>query len=178
MATTSQSTGKRTSSSRSAAAKKAAATRAKDAIALLKADHRTVEKLFAQFEKTEDEARREGIVGQIIMELRVHMQIEEEIFYPESREFVEEELTVNEAIVEHQGAKDLMDQLEGMSASEEMYEAKVTVLKEMIEHHVEEEEKEYFPEVEEAGMDTKSVGERLLARKEELTAAGEGRSFK
>lgn len=166
------------SSSRSAAAKKAAATRAKDGINLLKADHRTVEKLFAQFEKTEDDAKREEIVGQIIMELRVHMQLEEEIFYPESREFVEEELTVNEAIVEHQGAKDLMEQLEGMSASDEMYEAKVTVLKEQIEHHVEEEEEEYFPEVEKNGMDTKAVGERMLALKQTLTAAGEGRSFK
>lgn len=166
---TSSSSGKKPATTkRSAAAKKAAATRAKDAVALLKADHRAVEKLFKQFEGTEDPAQRQEIVGQIIMELRVHMTIEEEIFYPESREFVSEELTVNEAIVEHQGAKDLMEQLEGMDPSDEMYEAKVTVLQEQIEHHVEEEEKEYFPEVQKNGMPTKEVGERLMARKAEL----------
>ena len=163
------------STSRSAAAKKAAETRAKDAVALLKADHRKVEDLFKQFEKAkENDERKQQIVSEIIMELRVHTQIEEEIFYPESREYVKEQDTVNEAVVEHQAAKDLMEQLESMDPSDEMYDAKVTVLQEQIEHHVEEEEKEYFPEVQKAGMDTKAIGERMLARKEELMGEMDG----
>jgi hemerythrin superfamily protein len=161
---------KKSSSGRSAAAKKAAATRAKDAINLLKADHRAVEKLFSQFEKAKDEGQKREIAMQICMELRVHTQLEEEIFYPQSREFLKDDDIVNEAIVEHQSAKDLIEQIEGMDAGDEMYEAKVTVLKEMIEHHVEEEEKEYFPEVQKSEMDTKTVGEQLMARKQELMA--------
>jgi hypothetical protein len=104
------------------------------------------------------------------MELRVHTQIEEEIFYPVSREFLKDEEIVNEAVVEHQSAKDLMAQIEGMDPSEQYYDAKVSVLKEMIEHHVEEEEKEYFPEVQKSEMDTKAVGQQMQARKEELMA--------
>jgi len=172
MATTQSS---ETSATRRAAAKKAAATRAKDAIALLKADHRKVEGLFAKYEEAkENESRKQQIFQQIAMELKIHMQLEEEIFYPQSREFVDEEDTVNEAEVEHAAAKDLIAQLEGMAPSDEMYDAKVTVLQEQIEHHVEEEEEEYFPEVKKNGMDTKAVGEQLIARKSELMAETEG----
>jgi len=98
----------------------------------------------------------------------VHTQIEEEIFYPTSREFLKDDDIVNEAIVEHQSAKDLIEQIEAMDASDEMFEAKVTVLKEMIEHHVEEEEKEYFPQVQKTEMDLKAIGEQLAERKGEL----------
>ena len=177
MATTQSSTSssKSKSSSRSAAAKKAAETRAKDAINLLKADHRKVEQLFKDFEKAkEDDGRKQQIAMQICNELKVHTRIEEEIFYPESREFLKDEDIVNEAIVEHQAAKDLIAQIEGMEPSDEMYDAKVTVLQEMIEHHVEEEEKEYFPEVQKSEMDTKAIGERMMARKEELMGRMDG----
>ncbi|MDB5476775.1 MAG: hemerythrin cation binding region [Phenylobacterium sp.] len=164
-----------TPSPRQAAARKAAETRAKDAIALLKADHRKVEGLFAKYEEAKaNDARKQQIFQQIAMELRIHMQLEEEIFYPQSREFVEEEDTVNEAEVEHAAAKDLMAQLEGMSPSDEMYDAKVTVLQEQIEHHVEEEEEEYFPEVKKNGMDTRAVGEEIMARKQELVGRMDG----
>ena len=157
------------SASRKAAAKKAAATRAKDAINLLKADHRKVEGLFARYDEAkEDERRKQAICRQICMELKVHMQIEEEVFYPLSRDYVSDEDTVNEAIVEHQGAKDLIAQLETMQPSDEMYDAKVKVLQEQIEHHVEEEEEEYFPEAKKNGMDTKAVCAELIARKQEL----------
>lgn len=168
MATTQSST------ARGAAAKKAAATRARDAVALLKADHRAVAKLFAQTEKASG-AKKHAIVLTIVSELRVHMAIEEEIFYPASRDFVKDEDTVNEAIVEHQSAKDLMDELEAMKPSDEMYDAKVIVLQEMIEHHVEEEETEYFPEVQKKGMDTKTVGAQMAARKASLQAKADGR---
>jgi iron-sulfur cluster repair protein YtfE (RIC family) len=164
-----------TSDTRKAAARKAAETRAKDAIALLKADHRKVEGLFAKYEEAKaNDGRKQQIFQQIALELKVHMQLEEEIFYPQSREFVEEEDTVNEAEVEHAAAKDLIAQLEGMSPSDEMYDAKVTVLQEQIEHHVEEEEEEYFPEVKKNGMDTKAVGEEIMARKRELMGRMDG----
>ena len=179
MATTATSTSKTakartTSKSKSAgstAKKGASSSRGQQAITLLKADHREVEKLFGQYEKAkEDDARKVQIFRQINLALKVHMQIEEEIFYPTSREFIEDDDTVNEAEVEHQSAKDLMGQLEGMDPADPYYDAKVKVLQEMIEHHVEEEEQEYFPECQESEMDLKAVGEQLKARKQELMA--------
>jgi hemerythrin superfamily protein len=147
-----------------------ASARPDDAVSLLMADHRTVEKLFAQYEKAkEDDAKKQAIFEQISTELKVHMQLEETIFYPASREFVEEQDTVNEAEVEHASAKDVIAQLEAMEPSDEYYDAKVKVLQEMIEHHVEEEETEYFPEVRESAMDLKAVGEQMKAQKAELT---------
>ena len=140
-----------------------------DAIALLKADHRVVEKLFAQFEAAKDEDRKTALADKICMELRIHMQIEEEIFYPVSREFLKNEDIVDEAVVEHAAAKDLMDEIEAMNAGEDLYDAKVKVLSEQIEHHVEEEEEEYFPKVQKTDMDLKAVGARMQARTDELT---------
>jgi hemerythrin superfamily protein len=178
--TTSSSKSKRSaasSKSRSTAKKSSASSRSQDAVALLKADHRAVEKLFGQFEKAGDESRKEQLAEQICMELRVHTQIEEEIFYPASREFLKDDEIVNEAIVEHQAAKDLIAEIEGMDASDEMFDAKVTVLKEMIEHHVEEEEKEYFPQLQKSDMDLKAFGAQLAERKGELmTQMGAGAS--
>ena len=168
---TSKSTSKRSAASaKSRGAKKtgAAAARSQDAVALLKADHRAVEKLFSQFEKAKDEGHKQQIAEQICLELRVHTQIEEEIFYPTSREFLPDDEIVNEAIVEHQAAKDLIDQIEAMSPSDEMFDAKLSVLKEQIEHHVEEEEKEYFPQLQKSDMDLRAVGEQLMTRKTEL----------
>ncbi|CAN7143326.1 hemerythrin domain-containing protein [Phenylobacterium sp. LjRoot225] len=171
MATPIPSTHGKTTTKRSTTASKsktAAASGGKDAVALLKADHRAVEKLFSQYETARSEDRKEQIAQQLCLELRVHMQIEEEIFYPTSREFLKDEDIVNEAIVEHQSAKDLIEQIEGMEPADEMYDAKVTVLQEMIEHHVQEEEKEYFPQTQKTEMDMKAIGEQLAARKEEL----------
>jgi hemerythrin superfamily protein len=143
-------------------------TAQKDAIQLLKADHRAVEKLFRDFEKASGEERKQRLAMQICNELKVHTQIEEEIFYPMSRDNLDDEDLINEAIVEHQAAKDLIEQIEGMDPSDEMFDAKVKVLQEQIEHHVGEEEKEMFPKVQKSDMDLKGVGERLKTRKEEL----------
>lgn len=165
-----QSAKSKSSSSRSAAAKKAAETRASDAINLLKRDHREVEDLFKQFENADDNGRKREIAMRICMELKVHTQIEEEIFYPASREVLDDEEIVNEAVVEHAAAKDLIAEIEASDPSDELYEAKVKVLQEQIEHHVEEEEKEYFPEVQKTDLDTKMLGEQMKARKEELMA--------
>jgi hemerythrin superfamily protein len=170
---------------KSSAARKSAGTRSKstarrtgaaskDAIQLLKADHREVEKLFSQFEKARGDERKMQIARQVCMELRVHTQIEEEIFYPASRDFLKDDEIVNEAIVEHQAAKDLIDEIEGMEATDEMFEAKVTVLQEQIEHHVEEEEKELFPQLQKSDMDLKGIGEQLAMRKGELMAQMQG----
>jgi len=166
---TGKSASKRSSSTKSRASVKATgAARPQDAVALLKADHRAVEKLFGQFERARGEDRKQQIAQQICLELRVHTQIEEEIFYPASREFLQDDEIVNEAVVEHQAAKDLIGEIEGMDPSDEMFDAKVTVLQEQIEHHVEEEEKEYFPQLQKTEMDLKAIGEQLKARKGDL----------
>jgi len=140
-----------------------------DAVTSLMRDHRRVEDLFKQYEAAkDDDAKKQQIFQQINLELKVHTPIEEEIFYPASRAYVDDQETVNEAVVEHQSAKDLMAQLESMEPSDDYYDAKVKVLQEMIEHHVEEEEQEYFPECRRSEMDLKAIGEEMDARKQEL----------
>ncbi|HEX8232334.1 MAG TPA: hemerythrin domain-containing protein [Caulobacteraceae bacterium] len=141
-----------------------------DAIALLKQDHREVEELFSKFEATGGEKTKAKLAAQICLELKVHTQIEEEIFYPRSREEEVEGDLVDEAVVEHQAAKRLIAEIEAGDPGDEMWEAKVKVLKEMVEHHVQEEEKELFPEAKKAGMDMQAIGARLAERKAELTA--------
>jgi len=150
------------------------AGRGQDAVALLKADHREVEKLFGQFEKARDEDRKKALADKICLELKVHTQIEEEIFYPVSREYLDDEDMVDEAVVEHAAAKELIGEIEGMQPSDDLYDAKVTVLQEQIEHHVEEEEKELFPKLKKTEMDMKAVGAQLKARKEELMGQMDG----
>ncbi|WP_309603855.1 hemerythrin domain-containing protein [Phenylobacterium sp.] len=167
MATTTPSTAKRTPIK---TATTSTAGKGPDAIALLKADHRAVEKLFAQFETARDEDRKTALADRICLELRIHMTIEEEIFYPISRDFLKNEDIVDEAVVEHAAARDLMDEIEAMKAGEDLFDAKVKVLGEQIEHHVEEEEEDYFPKVQKTEMDLRAVGARMQARKDELAA--------
>src|SRR5687767_6803552 len=143
-----------------------------DAIALLKRDHRTVEELFAEFEKAGGDGRKQKLATQICLELSVHAQIEEEIFYPACEGKVEEEL-VKEAYVEHDGAKLLIAEIMAGEPSDEFYDSKVKVLQEQIEHHVEEEEKRLeglFSQARKAGLDMDVLGEELAARKQQLTA--------
>ena len=148
------------------------AAQQKDAIALLKDDHRTVEELFAKFEKASGGERKRTIAEQICLELSVHAQIEEEIFYPACEGKVDEDL-LKEAYVEHDGAKLLIAQIMQGGPGDEFYDAKVTVLQEQIEHHVEEEEKRMegmFAQARKAGLDMDALGAELAARKEALTA--------
>jgi hypothetical protein len=149
-----------------------------DAIALLKADHRKVEELFESFEKAHDSARKEKLARQICMELTIHTMIEEEIFYPACAGQVEDDDLVEEAYVEHDGAKVLVSELSNGGPDDEFFDAKVTVLSEMIKHHVKEEEKRsegLFAEAKKAGLDLEGLGERLMQRKQELMAEfGEG----
>ena len=143
-----------------------------DAIALLKQDHRTVEDLFAQFEKASGEGRKQKLAEQICLELSVHAAIEEEIFYPACEGKVDEEL-LNEAYVEHDGAKVLIAEIAaGDGQTDDFFDAKVKVLQEQIEHHVEEEEKRMegmFSQARKAGLDMDALGEQLAQRKAELT---------
>jgi hemerythrin superfamily protein len=148
-----------------------AESREMDAIALLKQDHRTVEELFARFEKASGERRKQKLAEQICLELSVHAQIEEEIFYPACEGKVDDEL-IKEAYVEHDGAKVLIAEILAGEPSDEFYDSKVKVLQEQIEHHVEEEEKRMeglFSQARKAGLDMDSLGEELAARKQHLT---------
>lgn len=148
-----------------------AKTSSADAIALLTEDHKKVQKLFKEFEKLSEEDDDEGkqaLVELICAELTIHATIEEEIFYPAARQAIEEEELLDEAEVEHATAKELIAQLEGMQAGDELYDAKVTVLGEYIDHHVKEEQNEMFPKVKKAKLDLQALGEQMLERKQEL----------
>jgi hemerythrin superfamily protein len=147
-------------------------TKAQDAVALLKEDHRTVEELFAKFEKAGGDRRKKEIAEQICIELSIHAMIEEEIFYPACEGKIEEDL-IKEAYVEHDGAKVLIGQIMRGGPDDEFYDAKVKVLQEQIEHHVEEEEKRLegmFSQARKAGLDMDDLGVQLAARKTELQA--------
>ena len=146
-------------------------TKSQDAIALLKADHRAVEELFEKFEKASGEGRKQTVAEEICLELSVHAQIEEEIFYPACEGKVEEDL-LKESYVEHDGAKLLIGEIMNGGPGDEFYDAKVKVLQEEIEHHVQEEEKRMeglFAQARKAGLDMESLGAELAARKAELT---------
>ena len=149
------------------------ATDQQDAIALLKQDHRTVEELFDKFEKASGDGRKQKLAEEICLELSVHAAIEEEIFYPACEGKVDEEL-LKEAYVEHDGAKVLIADIQaGSGQSDEFFDAKVKVLQEQIEHHVEEEEKRMegmFSQARKAGLDMDALGEQLAQRKAELLA--------
>ena len=145
-------------------------TKKPDAIALLKADHRKVEGLFAKFEKAKDKRTKKALATEICTELTVHTIIEEEIFYPACQKAAEEDLRL-EAYVEHDGAKVLIAEIEGSEPDNEFYDAKVKVLSEQIKHHVKEEEKPgegLFAQARKADLDLDALGEQMAARKEEL----------
>ena len=145
-----------------------AETKTQDALALLKEDHRKVEKLFKDYESAKGEGRKEKLARQISLELTIHTTIEEEIFYPACKGKIDEDL-LKEAYVEHDAAKLLMAEIEaGNGQSDDFFDAKVQVLGEQIEHHVKEEEDELFPEVRKADIDIKALGEQLAERKREL----------
>jgi len=142
-----------------------------DAVALLKADHRKVEDLFAKFEAAKGDGRKQALAEEICMELTIHTKIEEDVFYPACEGKVDEDL-LKEAYVEHDGAKVLIAEIEAGGPDDEFYDAKVKVLSEQIEHHVKEEEQRVegiFAQARKAGLDMDALGEELAARKQELT---------
>lgn len=143
-----------------------------DAIMLLKADHRTVLDLFEQFESARDDDKKLALAQQICTELKVHAQIEEEIFYPAFRGRIDDDL-LDEACVEHDSAKVLINDVMANGAAAEYFEAKVTVLGEEVRHHIKEEERGkegMFAQCRETDVDLVALRDRLMARKEELMA--------
>jgi hemerythrin superfamily protein len=146
-----------------------------DAIALLKADHRQVEQWFSQFEKTNSANKKQQLASNICAALTVHTSIEEEIFYPAFLRATGDQDMHHEAIVEHAGAKTLIAQIQDMSPSDDYFDAKVTVLSEMIKHHVKEEEQPggMFAEAKKSAMDLRALAGQLLARKKQLQSTAE-----
>lgn len=143
-----------------------------DAIALLKADHRKVEALFEQFENATSASKKQNLAQQICMELKIHTQLEEEIFYPALKGKIESDM-LDEAYVEHDGAKVLINDITAGSPADDYYDAKVKVLSEEIKHHVHEEEmpaEGMFAQSRKADVDLVALRDAMLARKQELLA--------
>jgi hemerythrin superfamily protein len=145
-----------------------------DAIQILTSDHEAVKKLFNTYTKLAESngsaEEKAAIAADICMELTVHAQIEEEVFYPAVREAVDDDLMMNEAAVEHGSAKTLIETIIASDPSDEMFDANVIVLSEYINHHVKEEQGDMFPKAKKAKLDMRALGEEIAARKEQLMA--------
>jgi hemerythrin-like domain-containing protein len=152
-------------------------TRSKSASAIdmLKEDHAKVKKAFKEFENLDraDTETCRQVVKTVCEDLKVHTTLEEEIFYPAVRAAIEDEDIMNEAAVEHETAKMLIEQLENSSPDDPQYFATFTVLGEYVMHHVKEEEGEMFPQAKKAELDLDALGEQMKARKEELVGQAE-----
>ena len=142
--------------------------KAQDATTLLRADHKLVNELFAEYEKARSPSKKKELVAQICTELTVHAQIEEEIFYPAVKQALKDKELVPEATVEHSTMKDMIAQIEGIEPDGEMFDAKVQVLSEYVKHHVKEEQTEMFPKAKASSLDMTELGAELAARKMEL----------
>lgn len=159
--------------SKKTASRSSTKTSSEDVIQLLTADHKEVKALFKSYEKLvkdeADDSEKQALAEEICMKLTVHAAVEEEIFYPAAREVLgEDEDLIDEADVEHASAKELIAQIQDSSPAEDLYDAKVKVLGEYIDHHVKEEEGEIFVKAKKAGLDTAALGAECAARKEEL----------
>ena len=146
-------------------------TAPKDAIAMLKADHKKVSGLFADFEKARAATTKKKLVSTICMELSVHAQVEEEVFYQAVKAALKDKELIPEAVVEQATMKALIGQIEGVEPDGEMYDAKVKVLSEYVKHHVKEEHTEMFPKAAKTRLDMVALGAQMAARKSELLAA-------
>jgi hypothetical protein len=135
------------------------------AIDLLEEDHQQVDGFFEEYENLQDASEKESIALKICLALTVHTQIEEEIFYPAARKAIERAELIDEAIVEHASAKQLIAEIEDMEAGDELYDAKVKVLGEQVRHHVEEEEDKLFPEIKSSELDLEALGKKMAERK-------------
>lgn len=136
-----------------------------DAIALLKADHKSIAGLFSDYERTRSIARKKGLVAQICRALGVHAQVEEEIFYPAVKGALKDHFLVPEATVEHACISGLMAQIRDIEPDGEMFDARVRVLSEYVRHHVKEEQDEMFPKARASLLDLRELGTRMAARR-------------
>lgn len=157
-------------------------TQPKDACDLLDDDHKAVKKMFKAYAELAEAPgstkkpaldKKRELANKICFELTVHTQLEEEIFYPPVRKAIKDELLMNEAEVEHEGAKALIAQIQGMDPSDAMFDARVTVLGEYVDHHVKEERTEMFPKARASKVDLVKMRDPLQARRVELTADSE-----
>jgi hemerythrin superfamily protein len=147
-----------------------------NAVQMIRQDHKKVEGLFKKFEQAKKSDAKKRIADQAIQELEVHAKLEEEIFYPAIRKEIGEEELLDEAKKEHQQAKELMRELKTMNGEDDELEEKFSELVEAIQHHVQEEEGEMLPKVEESEMDLADYGEQMSERKKELTKGSQTRS--
>lgn len=167
-------TTKKKTAAKSASGKAKSKTAPTDALALLRADHNAVIELFGKFEKSRRDDQKQKLADQICRELKIHATVEEEIFYPAIRQAQPEKDTddvLNEADVEHDGAKKLIADIEAGQAGDELFDARVKVLSEYIKHHVKEEYSDIFPAARKAGIDLKAMGAQLAERKKQLKTA-------
>jgi len=145
-----------------------------DAVTLLSSDHAEVKQMFEEYrqlvQNDADDDRRGELAGRICSALTVHAEIEEDIFYPALRERLEDDLALDQAEVEHAIARDLVEQIEAMEPDDALFDARVLVLAEYVEHHVQEEESEIFPQAEKSGIDLEELGAELAERRHELRA--------
>lgn len=149
-----------------------------DALQLLMAEHREVKTMFQRYQKLADAGgkgdERMLLASQICVALALHTQVEEEILYPAAREVLgRDEGLVDEAYVEHAGAKTLIAQLKTMTSDQPLFDAKVKVLGEYIDHHVRDEESEFFPKLRRSSLDLEAMGEQMAWRKRQLMAMPE-----
>ena len=143
-------------------------SKVQDAIALLRADHKLVSALFAEYEKARSTSKKKMLVSHICTELSVHAQVEEEIFYPAVKKALKDKEMIPEATVEHATLKELIGQVEGIEPDGEMFDAKIKVLSEYVKHHVKEEQNEMFPQAKSTKLDMVELGSRMAARKKVL----------
>jgi hemerythrin superfamily protein len=152
-------------------AKNGSTEKSLDAIALLKADHAKAKKLFAQFDRSRDDAEKQELAYTICVELKVHMAIEEEVFYPAVRRAIDADDILDEALVEHATAKDLIEEIEAGPHADDMWDAKVKVLGEYIDHHIKEEHSDIFPKALKSSLDLQGIGDALQRRKQQLLSS-------
>lgn len=137
---------------------------------MLRADHKRVSELFAEYDKARSDTKKKDLVSTICTELSVHAQVEEEIFYPAVKRALRDKELVPEATVEHATLKDLIAQVDGITPDGEMFDAKVKVLSEYVKHHVKEEQTEMFPKAKKTNLDMLALGAQMASRKSELLA--------
>ena len=174
MATARKAAAEKNAAKKTPTSKTAAKVSKTDAVAILTADHKRVKKLFKTFDKMKEEgaaADKQALAKQICDELTLHADVEEQIFYPAVRRALDQDDLLDEAEVEHASAKDLIAQIRTGSPADPLWSAKVTVLGEYIDHHVQEEENEMFPKTRRAKMDLESLGKEIAAMKQSRQGA-------
>ena len=141
-----------------------------DALSILKKDHGKVQKIFQDFDQTQDRATKQKLVATACNELTIHTQVEEELFYPAARQALGDGKLLDEASVEHESVSQLINKLQEMQPGSSKYEAVFTVLGEYVNHHIKEEEDELFPQVKKSDLDLETLGQQIMERKEQLKA--------